>query len=166
MENYATILIKSKESLETTKVYLEQNILSDISSNVEEIKNNGTMVELSILGGASTENDVEIIMEKLNENDFELVKGYVTGDEDPWCSLYWISDNQILSEDLDGGIYEYIADCDESDLDDYDGLREAKDKGPEQYFNEKFNYWKQGLESCDLSSIRNEVERIIKSSSC
>ncbi|WP_144395388.1 hypothetical protein [Pleionea sediminis] len=141
--------------------FVINTLLSDLDSSIEEVKEHNKLVEISVLGGSSVENDIETVMQRLSKNGVPFVKAYIIGDEDPWCSLLWLEDNIVHYEELSGVIYENISECDESELDIYEDLREAKEKGPNLYFNDKFNSWKEGLEPCNLSAIKSEIESII-----
>ncbi|PWK40566.1 hypothetical protein [Pleionea mediterranea] len=161
MENYGTIFFRNDKKIADIEEFVTNSVLANLDITLEEINENGEIVELSVMGGSSTEDNIESAMESLSKHNFNFVKAYITGDEDPWCMLLWVENNIVRSEDISGGIYEYIAECEDSELDDYEDLRDAKEKGPSLYFTEKLDSWKQGIESCDLSEIESEVTSII-----
>jgi len=165
METYATIFFKNEDPTTELTSHVEKIATSEYDLSIEQVEEKNGFTVVSLLGGSDTEDGIESIMEMLHTKAVSLVKAYAIGDEDPWCKLFSIRNGRVKSVECADGIYEHISECDELEINASDELKEAHTKGPQRFFGDRFDEWKQGLEGQKLNQISSEISSIIESSS-
>ncbi|RZF82955.1 hypothetical protein EXT46_05750 [Pseudoalteromonas sp. CO325X] len=164
MESYGTIYF-SNENSELELVNLAKGIAEgDFGLGIESEETTNGISVIEVIGGSRTEDGVKSILTALNDKKVQVVKAYIIGDEGPWCRLYSIDDSNLSSVECSDGIYEYLSECEEEEIEDIPELKIALEKKPRGYFEPKFNTWALGLESADTNAIKGVMEAIIESS--
>lgn len=159
MEHYAQLFIATADTAAVQAWLNEQADESDLS--LEAITVHAGMVVVALTGDSTTPEQVALLMQALQQQGANLVKGWITGDEDPWCQLLTATETGVDSETLESALFEHLAECDEDDIAHSKGLLLAYHKGPSAYFTNLFTTWRQGLEAQDLSVVQQHIDNVI-----
>jgi hypothetical protein len=166
MECYASIYLTNTENNDEIT-----NLITDVAEEkfdlgVENIEDHKNGFSIDLIGASSTEDGVNAILNELLAKGIKNTKAYVIGDEDPWCMLFHTTNDKVISDTYDPGIFLYIAECEEDELNaemkSSKTLREAFEKGPSGYFQPHFDNWKNGLEECNTNQITGEMQAIVE----
>jgi hypothetical protein len=122
---------------------LTKELNSDIEIELLGTKNEQTSIHF--MSDSSAPEIVVSIMEYLKENSCEFARGYIAGDEDPACDLYYLNKGSIECEECDSNMYEYINEMQEEEEDLPSHLQRAADLGAKSYYNTIFKNWSLGL---------------------
>jgi len=168
MECYGTIYFENvNEDFKLT------NFVKDLAVNNHELGiegsdvTNNSITSIDFIGGSDTDNCIVSIMSELNAKDIKFVKGYWTGDEEPFIELLWVCKDtgKIDSSAISDGIFEMLSEIEcEEEIEDSKELKEAYTKGPKIYFESKYNKWVSGLESQNLDQAKDLLDSVISSS--
>ncbi len=164
MEAYGTIYFKNENNDITLVDMVKDLAISTFGLGIEGEETSNGYSTVEVIGGSRTEDGVEEIVKVLNDKNISLVKAYVIGDEEPWCRLYSINDSGVATVQCSDGIYEYLSECEEDEINEVEELRIAHETKPRDYFEPKFNAWNEGLESVDTKAIKGLIEIIIECS--
>lgn len=162
METYGAILFQNDKPSSELEKHLREMLESEYEVSVEEFENKNGFTVISVMGGSATEYGIEGIIAEIADKGFSVIRAYMLGDEDPWCRLYAVEGEELVSFECDPSIYEHLSCCDEEQINESEELKEAHSKGPEKFFGDRFDWWKQGLENLNLPPISSEIESIIE----
>lgn len=159
MEMSAGIYFKDRTKDKALLKEIKDRAESDYDLSVDDEQVKGDMCMVELFGGSSTDSDVKALMILLHEKGSDLVKGYVSGDEEPECELSTVVNGSISSVMLSSSLYEIIWEAEEDDEEISDpDVKEAMDKGTTNYFMNRYNAWKKGLESMNLENISDIID--------
>ena len=156
MEMYADITFahnnKSDEFVEAIKKCINE-IDQDVEISV--IGTTETQTSIYFMSDSEGREIIKSVMDLLKTLKCEFSRGYITGDEDPYCSLSAINGKKITFTECDFGDYEYINELDEDEIPKK--YKKHFELGPDAYYNEVFSEWIKGLDNIDGQQNYKEV---------
>jgi hypothetical protein len=156
MEMYADITFahsnKSEELVDAITKCINE-IDEDVDVTVEATTDTQTLIYF--MSGSEGRDIVKSVMELLKKLKCQFARGFITGDEDPYCLLSALDGNKITTTECDFGDYEYINELDEDEIPKKH--QKQFELGPEAYYNEVFSTWLQGLDKIDGQQDYKEV---------
>ena len=167
MECYGTVFFNNKDEDSELITFVKDLAINKHGLHIEGgiIITDG-LTSINFMGGSDTDDKLCNILFELNVKKADVVKGYWTGDEDPFVELLWVckETGKIDSSAISDGIYEMLSDMEPEEIEENTELMEASQKGPKEFFESQFNRWAVGLESQDLEQAQEILESVIDSS--